>query len=334
MSLRSRVALLILALFMAGMLAELLRTDSLSHITVLDDSTRDYLVSATGWLLLLNIVIYLMLGYWLRPIDSIVAGLHEIERGDFGKRISLSGVRELDQIAGNINHLTTVLGASRAENERLQSESISKGERERLSLARELHDSLGQSITAIKAVSVSIGMRTREQLPDIAESACQIEKISEAAYLAVRNLMSSLRPPVLDELGLKAALQQMVDDWNLYHESTFCRLRIDCDLDDLGGEQAINIYRIVQEGLNNIASHAQASEANILLSGHEVLTLSMEDNGVGFDPDQVKKGMGLWNIQDRVNLLQGKFQLVASPGNGLKLFMEFPRDLSQRKWNQ
>ncbi len=311
----------------------LVRTDTLTQVAGIWANTKADLISRFGSLLLMNIVIYLMLGQWLRPIDSIVEGLHEIEKGDFSKRIALTGLSELDQITTNINHLTTVLGASKAENERLQSESISKGEYERLRLARELHDSLGQSITAIKAVSASIAMRTREQMPDIAESAGHIEKISETAYAAVRNMMSSLRPSILDELGLLSALEQMVDDWNLHHESTFCRLRIDCALDGLSGDQIINVYRIVQESLNNIAKYSQASEANIRLSGQEVLTLTIEDNGIGFDPDKVKKGMGLWNIQDRVNLLHGKFQLTASPGNGLRLFMELPRNLSQRKRN-
>jgi two-component system, NarL family, sensor histidine kinase UhpB len=330
-SLRSRIALLILVLFLAGMLAELVRTDSLTHLATLSDFTKADLLSRIGWLLLLNIVIYLMLGRWLQPIDHIVEALHEIEKGDFSKRIALVGMRELDQISSNINHLTEVLGASKADNERLQSESISKGERERLRLARELHDSLGQSIAAIKAVSVSIGMRTREQMPEIADSAHHIEKISDTAYASVRNLMSSLRPSVLDELGLTSGLQQMVDDWNIHHESTFCRLRIDCALDTLDGEQAINVYRIVQESLNNIAKYAQATDAGISVSGNEVLTLAIEDNGIGFDPDTVKKGMGLWNIQDRVNLLKGKFQLVSSPGNGLRLSMEIPREINQRK---
>ena len=312
----------------------LVRTDSFTPIATIWENTCSDLLSRLGSLLMLNLVIYLMLGQWLRPIEAIVQGLQEIEKGDFGKRIPYSGLGELDQITTNINHLTTVLGASQAENVRLQSESISKGEQERLRLARELHDSLGQSITAIKAVAVSIGLRAREQMPEVADSAFQIEKISETAYATVRNMMSTLRPSVLDELGLEMALQQMADDWNLHHEDTFCRLRMDCRLSDLNDEQAINIFRIVQEALNNIAKYAQASEASIILSGNEVLTLEIEDNGVGFDPVKVKKGMGLWNIQDRVNLLQGKFQLVASPGNGLRLFMEFPREFDQRKRNQ
>jgi two-component system sensor histidine kinase UhpB len=272
----------------------------------------------------------LLLGRWLQPTDHIVKGLQEIGKGDLSKRIHLTGLQELDLIISNINQLTEVLGARAAEHERLQSLAISRSEEERRQLALELHDSLGQSLSAIKAVSVSIGMRTRAQLPDIADSAQHIELISDTAYTAVRNLMSALRPSVLDELGLKAALQQMVDDWNHVHYSTFCRLRLDCELDDLDGEQAINIYCIVQESLNNIARHAEASEAGIAVSGHEVLTLTIVDNGIGFDPDQVKQGVGLWNIRDRVNLLHGKFQLAASPGNGLRLFMEFPRKLDQR----
>lgn len=297
------------------------------------DTVRNAVMTRLGPLLLFSILIYLLLGRWLKPIDQIVEGLQEIEKGDFSKRIAQTGLQELDQISGNINHLTEVLGASQADNIRLQSEAISRGEQERLRLARELHDSLGQSITAIKAVSVSIGMRARDSAPDIADSAQHIERISEGAYATVRSMMSSLRPQVLDELGLISAVQQMVDDWNIHHESTFCRLRLDPSLVGLDGEQTINIYRIVQESLNNIVKYAQATEVDIQMSGGEVLTLTIADNGIGFDPLTVKKGMGLWNIQDRVNLLHGKFQLLTSPGNGVRLFMELPRHLPQRKRN-
>lgn len=280
--------------------------------------------SLIGLLLLLNIVIYLMLGRWLRPIDQTIAGLNVIEKGDFEHRIPLTGLPDLDLINNQINHLTTVLGTSKQDNERLQAEAIGNQEQERLRLARELHDSLGQSISAIKAMAVSIAMRTREQLPDIADSARHIELTSEAAYGSVRNLMSWLRPTSLD-LGLATALQQMIDDWNVHHDNTFCRLSIQCRLEGLVDEQAINLYRIVQESLTNIAKHAEASRVDIDIHGESTISIAVVDNGKGFDMEKTRKGMGLWNIQDRVNLLQGKLQVVASPGNGVSLYIELPR---------
>ena len=307
-----------------------LRTDAYREINEGWRSASSGFIRRVGFLLLLSISVYLTLGWWLRPVEQILIGLHDVERGDLSRRIPMTGLPEFDQISDKINQLTTVLGAAKLENEQLQSESISDQEREKFRLAQELHDRLGQSISAIKAVAASIEIRSQTGMPELAASARHIEDISEAAYDAVKQLMAGLRPAVLDELGLARALQQLVDDWNERNENTFCRLRIDSDIDDLGEEQSINIYRIVEEALANVAQHAKASKVNIVVSGSEVVSLSIADDGVGFDPEKVKKGRGLWNMQDRVTLLQGRSQIVASVGNGVSMFLEFPRYPDQR----
>lgn len=308
-----------------------IKVDLADEVQDLWSNTVQTATSLIGSWLLLNIVVYLMLGRWLRPIEQTIAGLHDIEHGDYAHHIPSTGLPELDQINNKINELTDVLGASKRENERLQAEAISNQESERQRLARELHDSLGQSVSAIKAMAVSISLRCRQNMPEIADSAQHIEKTSELAYGTVRNMIAWLRPAALDELGLSMALQQMVDDWNVHHEQTFCRLRVQCSLDGFDDEQTINLYRIVQESLTNVAKHADAREVYIDLHGDQTLALSIVDNGKGFDPDRVRKGMGLWNIQDRVNLLQGKLQVVASPGNGVSLYIEFPRRHDRRE---
>ena len=307
------------------------RVDLSDEIEDVWDNATQTAISLIGSWLLLNIVVYLMLGRWLRPIDQTIAGLQDLERGDYAHHIPPTGLPELDQINDKINELTDVLGASKQENERLQAEAISNQENERQRLARELHDSLGQSVSAIKAMAVSIGLRCRQSMPEIADSAQHIERTSELAYGTVRNMIAWLRPAALDELGLAMALQQMVDDWNVHHEQTFCRLRVQCSLEGLDDEQSINIYRIVQESLTNVAKHADARDVYIDIHGEQVLTLAIVDNGKGFDPDKIRRGMGLWNIQDRVNLLQGKLQTVASPGNGVSLYIEFPRHHDRRE---
>jgi len=306
-------------------------TDPGGQLMQIWNDTKATVIAQMGILLLLNIVIYLMLGRWLNPIERIVGGLHEIEKGDYSGHIKPSGLPELDQITRNVNRLTDVLAASKSENERLQSQAISTQEQERHRLAQELHDSLGQAISAIKAVAVSIGIRSREQLPDIAFSAQSIEKISENAYKAVRELMTALHPSVLDELGLATALEQMVEDWNHHHEAVFCRLEIDGSIDDLDEDQTINVYRIIQESLTNVVKHARATQVEVRFGGAETLKLAICDNGAGFDPASGKRGMGLWNIKDRVNLLHGKLQIDAKPGKGVGLYIEFPRHYVQRE---
>jgi two-component system sensor histidine kinase UhpB len=226
-----------------------------------------------------------------------------------------------------VNKLTSVLGSTRVENERLAIQSLTIQEQERRRLAQELNDSLGQSVSAIKAMAVSINMRTRDSDPMLATNARNIEKISEEAYKSVRDMMAWLRPAVLDELGLELALQQMVDDWNVHHEDTFCRLNIDGDFSGLDEHQRINLFRMVQECLTNIAKYARAEKVDIALSGKEIITLQIRDDGLGFDTDKAGKGMGLGGMRNRVTSLQGTFELTTKPGKGTIIQIEIPRHL-------
>lgn len=293
--------------------------------------TRFSVVVYSIAVMLISVLVYLLLGTWLRPVEQILNGLQEVEKGDFSRRIPSTGMPEFDQISDKINKLTTVLGASKQDNQRLQAEAIVTQEQQRRRLAQELHDSLGQAISAIKAMAVSIVVRSKDTSPEIAESAHNIERISDSAYTSVRDMMTRLRPAVLDELGLRVALQQMVDDWNVHHSNTFCRLNIDAGVDKLDENQSINVYRIVQEALTNVAKHANAEFVSVVLSGQKIISMTIEDDGQGFDAEQITMGMGLRGIQDRVALLQGSLEVQARKGRGVSLHIEFPRTVRHRR---
>jgi two-component system sensor histidine kinase UhpB len=289
------------------------------------------LTTRLGSLLTIAMILYLLVGYWLQPLNGIVAALEQLLKGDYSRRIGPIRLSELNDVAQKINQLAAALGASRSENERLTRQAMSVQEQERRFLAQELHDSLGQSVSAIKAMAVSIANRTRDTQPVIAESAGNIEKISDDAYKSVRNLMAWLRPAILDELGIMLALQQMVDDWNVHHEDTFCVLRLDTDLGDLNNQQQIQVYRIVQEALTNVAKHAEAGHVSVVFSGMEIITLLISDDGKGFDGTRVRMGIGLSNIRDRANLLRGTFNVSSKRGTGTTLHIEFPREYKHRR---
>jgi len=156
------------------------------------------------------------------------------------------------------------------------------------------------------------------------DSAKNIEDIADSAYKSVRKLMASLRPQVLDELGLTEALNQMVDDWNVHHEDTFCRLNIEGSYNNLHEEQQINLYRIIQEALTNISKYAQAENVSVTLSGSEIVTLLIMDDGVGFAMNEITQSMGLTGIRDRVTLLRGELEIASKPGKGVSIQIEFP----------
>lgn len=307
------------------------RIDPGDEINAMWFDARDTLLQRTIGLLLFYILSHIIIGIWLKTAQQIVDVLEDIVKGDFNRRVPHLTMPELDQIARKINHLVGVLGVSKSDNERLARQALTAKEQERRYFAQELHDSLGQSVSAIKAMAVSIAMRTRESDYVTAESANKIEKISDTAYSSVRDMMSWLRPAVLDELGLSHALTTMVDEWNAHHEDTFCRLRMESKVDDLKEDQKINVYRIVQEALTNCAKYAEASNIDITLGGQEVISLIILDDGQGFDQDKVVLGMGLSGIRDRVNMLQGSLTISSRPGKGTSIHVEFPRVSGYRR---
>ena len=308
-----------------------LRIDPGDEINAMWIDARDTLLQRTIGLLLFYLLSHVIIGIWLKTTQQIVDVLEDIVKGDFNRRVPHLTMPELDLIARKINHLVGVLGVSKSDNERLARQALTAKEQERRYFAQELHDSLGQSVSAIKAMAVSIAMRARDSDPGTAEAATRIEKISDAAYSSVHDLMAWLRPAVLDELGLSHALRNMVDDWNAHHEDTFCRLRLESKVDDLKEDQKINVYRIVQEALTNCAKYADASSIDITLGGQEVISLIIIDDGQGFDQDKVVLGMGLSGIRDRVNMLQGSLTISSRPGKGTSIHVEFPRVSGYRR---
>jgi two-component system sensor histidine kinase UhpB len=292
--------------------------------------TRTFIVVLLLVLLVLNGLLYVTLGRWLAPVSAIVAQLDEAEQGHFSGHLSPASLPELKEIAEKLNELTATLRSSQEENERLTQKSLVIRENERRHLARELHDELGQSISAIKAIAFSIAQRLRGVDDMSAEGAARISTISNEISGQVRNMMSRLRPALLDELGLVAALQSMVDEWNRVHRETFCSFRADGDFARLDNDAQINLYRIVQEALTNVARHAQAERVDVTLvardgrGGREArFELIIADDGCGYDPATIRAGMGLSGIRERSQALKGTLNLLTSPGNGVRIELRF-----------
>ncbi len=309
----------------------IIRADPIALIEDQWQEVRFIMFSRVLVILLIAVTIIGLVGYWFRPMDAIIAVLENVEHGDFSRKVPNMPLPELNKIGEKINRLTIVLGASRTENQRLARKSLTIQEQERRYLAQELHDVMGQSISAIKAIAYSIYHSTRDTNPDVSVNAEKIGIVSSDIYRSVREMMVRLRPSVLDELGLVEALRQMVDDWNENHQDSFCRLRIDGDFDNLREEHQIHIYRIVQEALTNVAKHAKADNVSISLSGSEVITLTISDDGKGFDSGLVDKGMGLTNIRERVGVLRGHFSVNTQPGKGVDMQIEIPRTTRDRR---
>jgi len=314
----------------------LIKADPSDEITEVWVESRGVLGLLVVFVVLANILVYITLGRGLAPLETILKGLEGIEQGDYKLRLPAFNLPELARLSEKFNHMAEVLNRSKEENRFLTQRSLAIQENERRNLAYELHDELGQSITAIKAVAVSIEKQSNKDAATINESAGTIIRVSNRMYDVARNMMRRLRPPSLDELGLITTLQDMIDDWNARHQEIFCYFSFDGNMGELNEEINISLYRIVQEGLTNIVKHAEANTVKISISVTETLSsdkktshhnhviLTLEDDGRGFDTDSVRPGLGLLGMQERAEALNGTFTMLSKPGAGLKIKILIP----------
>ncbi len=204
-------------------------------------------------------------------------------------------------------------------------------EAERKQLARELHDEMGQALTAISINLAAI----QKELP--AECAAKVkERLTEASWLAeqtleqIRELSLNLRPPILDDLGLVPTLR-----WYLKRYANRVDIKTEFKAngleDRLAPEVETTLYRVIQEALTNVARHAQARQVRLHLQRKQSAVVALiQDDGQGFDvahildQEDLPSGTGLLGIRERVTLLGGKFNVPSRPGQGTQLTVEIP----------
>jgi glucose-6-phosphate-specific signal transduction histidine kinase len=202
-------------------------------------------------------------------------------------------------------------------------------EEERRHLARELHDELGQCITAIQADAESIQKLAQTCDARLVASAGAIQNVSSRVYEVVHSIMERLRPSVLDHLGLAEALNEAVDAWQIRQPHTSYMLTTEGSFTALGERVNISIYRIVQECLTNIAKHAMARHVQVRLAtfargSRAWIRLEVEDDGVGMTTPTLGRGLGLIGIRERVEALDGEFDLATRANGGTKVSVTLP----------
>lgn len=302
-----------------------IHADPSNEITEVWYESRSVLFFLSLFIVMANLLLYITLGKYLSPIDSILTGLERIENGDYHSRLPQYKLPELTRISDKFNHMANVLLQSRDENRRLTQKSLAIQENERRYLAQELHDELGQSLSAIKAVAVSIEQKSSDLDVSISDNARAIGSFSERMYEVAKNMMQRLRPSVLDELGLLIALQDMIDNWNESHGEIFCHFECNDDLRGFGEDINIKLYRIIQESLTNVIKHADANEVHInFIRQSDVLLVTVRDDGVGFELLSVRRGLGLLGMQERVEALNGTFEISSSVGQGMRIDIAIP----------
>ncbi len=262
----------------------------------------------------------------IKAIAIIVDALKDIETGHYQQLFPEFSSREFSSIAKAINHMTTVLDEAQQQNRALTHHSLAIQEAERQRLAQELHDELGQSLTAIKVMAVT-ATHEKANVLEIAES---ISNICDHLMQVVRSMMHHLHPLSLSELGLKATLEDLVHHYAVRHPELTLDLTCDNQVDDLEQAITIQLYRIVQECLTNIVRHAQADKVTIDLAIQKnpeqakQIRLQIRDNGQGCSAASIKSGFGVLSMRERINSLGGEFAIQTQPGKGMQVFATMP----------
>jgi two-component system sensor histidine kinase UhpB len=199
-------------------------------------------------------------------------------------------------------------------------------EQERATIAREIHDELGQWLTALK---MDLALSQRYITKDIDRASRKLKDMThvvDSTIGSVQRLVSELRPTVLDNLGLVPALEWYLQEFEKrYHIPA--RMEIESDETDFSDQTAIAIYRIFQECLSNIARHAGATEVVMQISQDgDTWKLTVADNGIGLPPEKLQedRSFGLMGMQERAEACGGSVDFVTAPGQGTKITLYIP----------
>lgn len=204
-------------------------------------------------------------------------------------------------------------------------------EDERRMISRELHDRVGQDLSGIKITLETLFDSQPAAAPEIRKKVTQLSRLLDRTIFTVRDLAYDLRPPGLDEMGIVQALAMFCDDFSEktqihteYHSVGIEKMKLEFNTQ-------INLYRMIQEGLNNIHKHAEATRAVVkLTAAFPHILLRIEDNGKGFDVEKrareidSEKRMGLRSLQERTHLLSGVMIVSSKPAQGTKILIKLP----------
>jgi signal transduction histidine kinase len=242
--------------------------------------------------------------------------------------IALLAAIYVGRLEDRINRQRVTENENARDLQRLSMKLITAQEEERRVIARELHDEVGQALTAIK-VELAVAQQKIQAAGVSADALDDARSISESVLHTVRDLSHLLHPSLLDDLGLAAAV-----DWYLRGFGKRLGLRVDLVQERmeqrLQPEAEVTAYRIVQEALTNVAKHAHATSCRVYLQRLvNTLLVTVEDDGVGFDPAATDRPeheyrLGLIGIRERVSRLGGSLRLESAAGKGTRLTVELP----------
>jgi len=289
--------------------------------------------------IILTILVTVVIGISLtRRLGLLSNAAAEVEAGNYSVTVPTEICDEVGKTAiafnrmvGEVSKRTQQLQRAKSrstkllrENRQLIHYSLQIQEAERKHMARELHDELGQCLTAIQADAELIRDLSNHD-KRIETSANAIMDVSSRVYDVVHTMIHRLRPGVLDNLGLVEALKDEIKAWQSRNPDTLCEFTTRGDFSQLSEHSNIMLYRIVQECMTNISKYSQAKAVTISLQNtSEKILLEVKDNGHGFDIKERSEGLGLIGMRERVESLNGNLKISSEPGKGVCIFISIP----------
>lgn len=302
----------------------LTRTSVQGHV---NSMTRN-LLALTGVALVTGVGVAYVLGTVLsRPLERLAEGAIAVGRGEPANQADLYLHPELGKVAVAFDQMTQQLREKDEERSQLLARVLGAQEDERKRIARELHDEAAQALA-----SMLLGLNRIEAASSqsaIREEAADLKTTTSHALALMRDMARELRPSILDDLGLVAALGRYTADFGPKHGIVTEFHASSCEGMRLRPEVETALYRISQEALTNVVRHARASSANVLLERRAgAVMLVVEDDGIGFDSKRLRPNasarLGIMGMEERALLVNGTFNIESDPGRGTAIFVQVP----------
>lgn len=295
---------------------------------------------AAALLLAVNLLVAWLVGRTVRPFGQIVGALEEVQRGRFDVALPALPGQEAGAIGAAFNrmvgelsrHIETERRAVRAETQLSDSRELTRWidhhiEQERLTIARELHDELGQSVTAMRSMATSIAQRSAGRDAQAEQAARLIADECSRLYDAMHGIIPRLTPLVLDNFGLADAITDLIERTRRAHPALALDAELALGSARVPADAALALYRAAQEGITNALRHGEAKHLTLRLAGTaDEVALLLRDDGRGLPEGGPPRDghYGLRWLRERVEALRGSVTLENLPPRGAQLAVRLP----------
>jgi len=292
-----------------------------------------FILAGLGLSVLIN---YLMVKMAFRSLDDVSDSMKAIRAGHRGIRVpEVTDDPQIEELSKSLNSMLNTMDMQR---KKAAASVIKAQEEERKRIARELHDETSQSLTGLVIGIRMVQEIVPDSMDDVRERLENINDLAHATLNEVHTMAVRLRPSVLDDLGLAAALRSYAKEF-----SANTAIAVETQLLGMGPrltpELETVLYRVVQEALTNVARHSGATRCRVSLRRKEsVIQGTIEDNGQGFDSqsvmmsDEKGRGLGLHGMKERIELVGGSLEFDSRPKDGTKIFIEVPLQTKEGIW--